>query len=65
MADKRRVVMDCRTAPKSNCSLTISGTEDEVLEAAEQHVITKHGFKSEPGLREQLRSSLKEEAFSR
>lgn len=66
MADKRRVVMDCRTAPNSNCSLTISGTEEEVLELGEQHVTSKHGFdRNDPKLREILKSSLKEEAFSR
>lgn len=65
MDRKERVTMDCRTQPEANCSLTISGTESEVLEVAEYHAIAKHGMKKSPELREQLRSSLKREAFTR
>lgn len=60
-----RVTMDCREQPGSNCSLTISGTENEVLEIGEYHATTKHGMKPEAGLREKMRSSLKHEALSR
>jgi hypothetical protein len=60
---KDRVTMDCRTQPGSNCSLTISGTENEVLELGEYHAATKHGEKKE-GLRDKLRSSLKHEALA-
>jgi hypothetical protein len=63
--DTRRVVLDCRGKPEANCSLTIAGTEAEVLEIGEQHVTSKHGFKKEPGLREKLRGLLKEESLSR
>lgn len=65
MDKKDRVTMDCREKPEMGCSLTIAGTEDEVLELGEYHATTKHGFKREPGLREQLRSFLKREALSR
>ena len=65
MDRKERVTMDCREQPEANCSLTISGTEDEVLEVAEYHAVAKHGMKKEPGLRDTLRSSLKREAFTR
>ncbi|MDP3542262.1 MAG: DUF1059 domain-containing protein [Elusimicrobiota bacterium] len=65
MDRKERVTMDCRTMPEANCSLTISGTEDEVLEVAEPHAINKHGYKKDAGLREQLRSSLKRESLTR
>ncbi|MCR4296927.1 MAG: DUF1059 domain-containing protein [Elusimicrobia bacterium] len=65
MDRKERVTMDCRNMPEANCSLTVSGTEDEVLEIAEQHAISKHGYKNDPGLREQLRSSLKHESLTR
>ena len=65
MESKDRVTMDCRTKPEANCSLSISGAESEVLELAEYHVTTKHGFKKEAGLRDQLRSSLKRESFAR
>jgi len=50
--------------PNSNCSLTISGTENDVLEIGEQHAIAKHGMKKE-GIREELRSALKREAIAR
>lgn len=65
MDRKERVTLDCRGQPKANCSLAISGTEEEVLELAEFHAVAKHGMKKEPGLRETLRSSLKREAFTR
>lgn len=58
------MVLDCRLHPDANCSLMISGTEQEVLDAGELHAISKHGFKKEAGLRENLRSFLKEEALA-
>ena len=62
MMDPRRVVIDCRRFPsEKNCQLTISGTEEEVLEAAAQHAVTKHGHKNTPELKQQLRSFLQEE----
>ena len=64
MDSKDRVTIDCREKPDSGCSLTISGTEPEVLELAEHHVTTKHGFKKE-GAREELRSLLKRESYAR
>ena len=40
--------------------MRISGTEDEVLDAATQHAVKSHGHADSPELREQLRSLLKE-----
>lgn len=52
----KRVSVDCRRFPsESNCSLKISGTVDEVLEAAVQHAVSAHGHESTPQLREQIR----------
>ena len=65
MEKKDRVTLDCRQKPEANCSLAISGTEEEVLDIGEYHVTSKHGFKSEPGLRDQLRSYLKHESYAR
>ncbi len=65
MTEQKRVILDCRQHPKSNCTLTLSGTEQEVLDAGEQHAIGKHGFEQSPGLRDQLRQYLKQEALSR
>jgi hypothetical protein len=61
-AQQRRKYIDCREIPsEKNCSLKISGTEEEVLEAAVQHAVSAHGHANTPELREQLRLSLKEE----
>jgi hypothetical protein len=56
-----RKAIDCRDHPsEKNCSLRISGTEEEVLDAATQHAVRSHGHENSPELREQLRSMLKE-----
>jgi predicted small metal-binding protein len=60
MGESRKVI-DCRTFPESKCSLSIAGSEAEVLEAAVHHAITKHGHKESPELKQQLRSILKDE----
>lgn len=60
---ENRVVMDCREIPStSNCSLRISGPEDEVLEVGVRHAIEEHGEKDEPELRERIRRGLRPEA---
>ena len=57
-----RKVVDCRLFPSDNdCTLTISGTEDEVLKAATEHAVSSHGHTDTPELREQLRVAMKEE----
>ena len=57
----QRKSIDCRDYPsEKNCSLRISGTEQEVLDAAVQHAVSAHGHKSSPELREQLKSMLKD-----
>lgn len=57
----KRKAIDCRELPsEKNCSLRISGTEEEVLDAATQHAVKSHGHPDSPELREQLRSLLKE-----
>ena len=56
-----RKAIDCRDYPsEKNCSLRISGTEEEVLDAATQHAIRAHGHEDSPELREEIRSLLKE-----
>jgi predicted small metal-binding protein len=62
MAAQRKSI-DCRNYPsEKNCSLKISGTEQEVLDAAVQHAISAHGHLETPQLREQIKSMLKDEA---
>lgn len=57
-----RKVADCRDFPsESQCTLTISGQEDEVLEAAAQHAVAKHGHQDGSELRAMLRSALKDD----
>jgi predicted small metal-binding protein len=61
-AQQQRKYIDCREIPSEmNCSLKISGTEAEVLEAAVQHAVATHGHENTAELREQLRRSLKDE----
>ena len=54
-----RVMADCRRFPSdSQCSLTIIGTEDEVMRAASEHAASVHGHPVTPEFTEQLRSML-------
>jgi hypothetical protein len=55
MADCRRFESD------TNCSLTIIGEEDEVVEAAAQHAASVHGHEDTPEFRVQLRDFLEPE----
>jgi predicted small metal-binding protein len=58
-----RKYVDCREMPsEKNCSLYISGTEDEVVMAATQHAISAHGHEDTPELRDEIRKALKDEA---
>lgn len=57
-----RKYIDCSEFPSdSNCTLKISGKENEVLPIAAQHAAAVHGHEDTPELREQLRSMLKPE----
>jgi len=54
-----RTMVDCRTMPSEiNCTLTIAGEEEEVLDAAVMHAVDKHGHENTPELREQVRAGL-------
>jgi hypothetical protein len=62
MANPRKMI-DCRNFPsEKNCTIAISGTEEEVLDLAVLHAATVHGHQQTPELREQIRSMLKDEA---
>ena len=62
MATATRKVLDCRLYPSdTNCSLTIAGTEDEVLKVAREHAISSHGHKDSPELVASLRSAMQDE----
>jgi predicted small metal-binding protein len=60
---QKRTSIDCRDhLSEKNCSLKISGTEEEVLDAAVQHAVSAHGHENSPALRNQIRSMLKDES---
>ena len=54
-----RKMIDCRKVPSEiGCTLTIAGTEEEVLDAAAAHAVAKHGHEDTPELRDMLRAGL-------
>ena len=59
MSDRKSI--DCRDYPsESGCTLRVEGSEEEVLDAAVNHAITKHGHTDNPELREEIRGLLKQ-----
>ncbi len=57
-----RKVADCRDFPsENNCTLTISGEEDEVVLAATEHAVSVHGHDDTEEVRTWLRQNLKDE----
>jgi predicted small metal-binding protein len=57
-----RKVADCRLFPsEKNCTLTIAGSEEEVMKVAVRHAVDEHGHDDTPELREQVRATLKDE----
>jgi len=57
-----RKMIDCReSASEKPCSLMMSGEEEEVIRAATEHVVSFHGEKNTPELRQQIRNMLKDE----
>ena len=61
-ASMSRKVADCRDFPSENdCTLTISGTQSEVLQAAAEHAVSTHGHTESPELRKQILAMLKDE----
>jgi hypothetical protein len=54
-----RKMIDCRSMPsENNCTLTIAGEPEDVLDAAALHAADKHGHENTPEFREQLRGAL-------
>ncbi|MEV6397757.1 DUF1059 domain-containing protein [Streptomyces sp. NPDC051907] len=57
-----RKVVDCRKQPSvMNCTLTISGEEEEVIQAAAEHSVSVHQHTDGPELRAQIREALEDE----
>lgn len=62
MSRSKRKFVDCRELPSEiNCTLRISGTEDEVVIVAVRHAVEEHGHKDTPELRKEIRKALKDE----
>jgi predicted small metal-binding protein len=57
-----RRMIDCRRLSGPECSLVISGDEEEVLRAAVTHFSTVHGYSDLPELRRRLQQALEPEA---
>ena len=63
MPGSTRKSIDCRNYPsEKNCTLKISGTEEELFDAAVQHAVSAHGHQNSPELRQQVKSMLKDES---
>jgi len=57
-----RKVADCRQFPNEvGCTLTISGEEQEVMDAAAMHAAAVHGEADTPEFREKLKEFLVDE----
>jgi hypothetical protein len=57
-----RKMADCRRfESESNCSLTIIGEEEEVIQAAAEHAASVHGHEDNSELRGQIRGMLESE----
>ena len=56
-----RMMLDCREVPsESDCSLTLVGEVDEVLEAGAAHAVAVHGHTDGEDLRAGLRAALRD-----
>jgi predicted small metal-binding protein len=59
--DGKRYTMDCREAGQ-DCSLSMSGSMEEVMSTGEMHARKAHGLRgTEDEVRRQLRENIKEE----
>ncbi|WP_058045815.1 DUF1059 domain-containing protein [Streptomyces roseifaciens] len=60
-----RKVADCSRLPsETDCSLTITGEEDEVIRAASEHAVSVHKHQDSAAFREQIREILEDEKAS-
>lgn len=56
-----RKYLDCRLTPSANnCSMFMSGEEEHLLAAGVTHMVTAHGHKDTPELREQVRRDMRD-----
>lgn len=63
MGEAKRKSLDCRLTPsEKNCSVYISGTEDEVMTIAVRHAVNEHGHADSPELRAMIKKGMADEA---
>ena len=56
----KRVIADCRDHPSvNNCTLTIEGSEAEVMKVAVRHAVEEHQHKDSAELRKMIKAGLK------
>ena len=61
MKQNTRKTIDCRKLPNDiGCTLTITGSEKEVLKVAVRHAVEEHGHQDTAELRKQLKALLKD-----
>lgn len=57
-----RKIADCRLMPSDeNCTLMISGSEEEVMKVAVRHAVMEHGHEDNEETRNAVRATLKDE----
>ena len=57
-----RKMIDCRRYPSEpQCTLSVAGTEDEVLTVIVRHAIEEHRYANTPDLRDRMRELLVDE----
>jgi hypothetical protein len=57
-----RKIIDCRDFPSdTGCTLMMSGTQSELLQAAAEHAVSVHLHEDSPELRKQLLEMMKDE----
>jgi predicted small metal-binding protein len=62
MSSNKRKFVDCRDMPsEKNCTVRISGSEEEVVIVAARHAIEEHGHQDTPELRKEIKKALKDE----
>jgi predicted small metal-binding protein len=61
-APRRKI--SCGDYPSElGCTVTITGTEEEVVRLAALHAVDAHGHQDTPELREKIRASLRDEVL--
>jgi predicted small metal-binding protein len=62
MSNSKRKFVDCRDMPsEKNCTVRISGSEEEVVIVAARHAVEEHGHQDTPELRREIKKALKDE----